>query len=63
MIKSVTTCNTKDEKRNIRHVSAEVTIEGNGLEIMHEFLGILESMEKQCPEILIKALQRHTEGK
>jgi hypothetical protein len=61
MIKSITTENAK--RGDVRKMSAEVTIEGTRQELAHEFLGILESMEKQCPEILIMALARHMEGK
>jgi hypothetical protein len=61
MIKSITTENAK--RGDIRKMSAEVTIEGTRQELAHEFLGILESMEEQCPEILVMALARHMEGK
>lgn len=63
MIKSVTTNNFKDVKRNVRQMSAEVTIDGSGREVMHELLGILDAFEKQCPEILLMALQLYMEGK
>ena len=63
MIKSVTTINTKDERKNVRKMSAEVTIEGNGCDVLHELLGILDAFEKQCPEILLLALTKHMEGK
>lgn len=62
MIKSVTTNNTKDERRNVRSMSAEVTIEGNGVEVLHELLGILDAFEHDCPEILVIALAKHMEG-
>ena len=61
MIKAITTENTI--RGDVRKMSAEVTIEGTRKEIAHEFLGILESMEEQCPEILVMALARHMEGK
>ena len=62
MIKAVTTSNTKDLKRNIRQMSAEVTIDGTGREINHEFMGILDAMEKQCPDLMLLALRIHMEG-
>jgi hypothetical protein len=61
MIKAITTENAK--RGDVRKMTAEVTIEGTGQELAHEFLGILESMEEECPEILIKAIQFHMEGK
>lgn len=59
MIKSVTTRNIKDMRKNTREMSAEVTIEGNGQEIMYEFIGILDTLEKQCPVLLATALTLH----
>lgn len=63
MIKSVTKINETDYQRNQRTMGAEVTVEGNGLEIMHEFIGIMDALEKSCPEILLKAMQLHMEDK
>ena len=54
MIKSVTKINRKEG--NIRTMGAEVIIEGNGQEILHELIGILDTCEKRCPELLMKAL-------
>lgn len=42
---------------------AEVEISGNGLEIMHEFYGIMDALEKQCPEIVLKVLSMRMEEK
>lgn len=61
MIKSVTTENTTDARRNIRRMGAEVTIDGTGREILHEFLGILNALEEQCPDLLLLALTKHME--
>lgn len=61
MIKAVTTRNTKKGDR--RKLDAEVEIEGTKLELMHEFLGILESLESECPEVVLKALDLHMEDK
>ena len=62
MIHAVTTSNTKDVKRNVREMSAEVTVEGTGREIIHEFMGILDALEKQCPDLMLIALRIHMEG-
>jgi hypothetical protein len=61
MIKSVTTSNTKDVRKNVRQMSAEVTVEGTGREVLHEFLGILNALEEQCPDLLLLALTKHME--
>lgn len=63
MIKAVTTVNKADYQRNERKLGAKVEISGNSLEIMHELLGILDALEEQCSEILIKALQIQMEDK
>lgn len=63
MIKSVTTENTKDMRKNIRRMGTEVTIDGTGREILHEFLGILNALEEQCPDWLLLALTKHMEDK
>lgn len=61
MIKAVTTFNKTDYQRNERKMGAEVEISGNGLEIMHEFYGIMEALEEQCPELVLKVLQMRME--
>lgn len=61
MIKAVTSHNTK--KGDIRTLDAEVEIEGTKIELMHEFLGILESLESECPDVVLKALDLHMEDK
>lgn len=61
MIKSVTKINKKEG--NIRKMGAEVIIEGNGQEILHELIGIIDTCEKRCPELLIKALQLQMEDR
>lgn len=61
MIKAVTTLNKTDYQRNERRMDAEVEISGNGLEIMHEFNAIMDSLEEQCPEIVLKVLQMRME--
>lgn len=55
MIKAITTFNKVNGTE--REMSAQVEISGNGLEIMHEFNGIMEALEEQCPEIVLKVLQ------
>jgi hypothetical protein len=59
MIKAITNENVK--RGDVRHLSAGVTIEGNRMELMHEFCGILKAMEEQCPEVLLMALKRNME--
>ena len=59
MIKAVTTRNTKKGDR--RRLGAEVEIEGTKLELLHEFLGILDSLESECPDVVLRALQLHME--
>jgi hypothetical protein len=61
MIKAVTTRNTKIGDR--RKLGAEVEVEGTKLELLHEFMGILDSLEESCPDVLLKALQLHMEDK
>lgn len=61
MIKAATTLNKTDYQRNERRMGEEVEISGNGLEIMHEFNGIMDALEKECPEILLKVLQMRME--
>lgn len=61
MIKAVTTRNTKKGDR--RTLGAEVEIDGTKLELMHEFLGILESLESECPDVVLRALALHMEDK
>ena len=61
MIKAVTTRNTKKGDR--RTLGAEVEIEGTKLEILHEFLGILDSLEESCPDVLLRALELQMEDK
>ena len=61
MIKAVTTRNTK--KGTTRKLGAEVEIEGTKLELLHEFMGILDSLEESCPDVVLKALQLHMEDK
>lgn len=63
MIKAVTTFNKTDYQRNERKMGAEVEISGNGMEIMHEFNGILDALEKNCPDIVLKVLSMHMEEK
>lgn len=62
MIKSVTTSNIKDVKRNVREMSADVTVEGTAREIIHEFMGILDALQEQCPDVLLIAIRTYTEG-
>ena len=59
MIKAVTTINKVQGTE--REMGAEVEISGNKLEIMHEFNGIMEALEEQCPEIVLKVLQLRME--
>ena len=59
MIKAVTTRNTKKGDR--KTLVAEVEIKGTKLELLHEFMGILDSLEESCPDIILKALQLHME--
>lgn len=61
MIKAVTTQVTN--KGSKKKMSAEVIIEGNGREILHEFLGILNALEEECPDLLLHALTKHMEDK
>lgn len=61
MIKAVTTRNTKKGGR--RALGAEVEIDGTKLELMHEFLGIIESLESECPDVVLRALQLRMEDK
>jgi hypothetical protein len=61
MIKAVTTRNTKKGDR--RTLGAEVEVEGTKLELLHEFMGILDSLEEACPDVILKALQLHMEDK
>jgi hypothetical protein len=61
MIKAVTTRNTKKGDR--RTLGAEVEVEGTKLELLHEFLGIIESLESECPDVILMALQMRMEGK
>lgn len=63
MIKAITTFNKADYQRNERRMGAAVEISGNGLEIMHEFYGIMDALEKQCPEIVLKVLSMRMEEK
>lgn len=61
MIKAVTTHNTK--KGDIRKLGAEVEINGSKLELLHEFMGILDSLEESCPDVILKALEIYMEDK
>lgn len=61
MIKAVTTRNTK--KGNRRTLGAEVEFEGTKLELMHEFLGILETLQSEYPDVVLRALKIHMEDK
>ena len=62
MIKAVTTRNTK-KRGDRRTLSAEVEIDGSKIELLHEFMGILDTLEKSCPDVILKALQIHVEEK
>lgn len=61
MIKAVTTCNTKKGDR--RTLVADVDIDGSKLELLHEFRGILDSLEEMCPDVVLKALDLRMEDK
>lgn len=61
MIKAVT--KSIKEHGDVRTMRAEVTVEGSYEEIMHEFLGILNSLENECPDLLLEALTKHMEDK
>lgn len=61
MIKAITTINKVHGTE--REMGAEVEISGNGIEIMHEFNGIMDALEKQCPELVLKVLQMRVEEK
>lgn len=61
MIKAVTTHNTKKGDR--RTLGVEFEIVGSKLELMYEFLGILESLESECPDVVLKALALRMEDK
>lgn len=61
MIKAVTTCNTKKGDR--RTVGTELEIDGTKLELLHEFIGILESLERECPDVVLMAIQLHMENR
>lgn len=61
MIKAIITCNTK---KGVRRTSgAEVKIEGTKLELLYEFISILESLERECPDVVLMALELHMEDK
>ena len=60
-IKAVTTLNKVHGTE--RKMGAEVTIDGNKMELLHEFMGIIESLEESCPDVILKALQLHMEDK
>lgn len=59
MIKAVTKINRKED--NIRTMVAEVIIEGKGQEILHELIGIIDTCEERCPELLMLALRLQME--
>lgn len=59
MIKAITTINKVQGTE--RKMCAEVEISGDSIEIMHEFNGIMASLEEQCPEILLKVVQMRIE--
>ena len=61
MIKAVTTSSTK--KGTIRKMGTEVEIEGTKLELLHEFMGILDTLEESCPDVILMGLQLHKEDK
>ena len=61
MIKAVTTSSTK--KGTIRKMGTEVEIEGTKLELLHEFMGILDSLEELCPDVILMGLQLHMKDK
>ena len=61
MIKAVTTRGTK--KGTIRKMCTEVEIEGTKLELLHEFMGILDSLEESCSDVILKGLQLHMKDK
>lgn len=61
MIKAETTFNKTDYQRNERKMGAQVEISGDGIEIMHEFNAIMDALEKECPEIVLKVLQMRME--
>lgn len=61
MIKAITTINKVQGTE--RKMGAEVEISGDGLEIMHEFNGIMDALENECPEIVLKVLQMRMEEK
>ena len=61
MIKAITTRNTKKGDR--RTLGAEVEIDGTKLELLHEFMGILDSLESECPDVVLKAMELHMEDK
>ena len=61
MIKAVTKQNNHID--HTRKMKAEVTVEGTKLELLHEFMGILDSLEECCPDVLLKALEMFMEDK
>ena len=54
MIKAETTLISKGGHTE---ANTEVTMNGTGKEILHEFVGIVMSMRSDCPELLIEALR------
>ena len=58
MIKATKTHKTVGETTKI---GTEVLVEGNVIDILFEFMGILNAMERECPEVLLKALPIHME--
>ena len=54
MIKAESTITTK---KGVKSANTEVTLEGTGREILHEFIGIVRSLKEESPELLITALK------
>ena len=61
MIKAITTINKVHGTE--REMGAEVEISGDGIEIMHEFNGIMDALEKESPELVLKVLLMRMEAR
>jgi hypothetical protein len=44
-------------------ISTEVVLDGDSTDILFDFMSILDAMENECPEILMKALRMSMEDK
>lgn len=40
-------------------IGTEVLLDGDSIDVLFEFMGLLDAMERECPEVLLKAIKLH----